>query len=167
MQPSLSRNLNKKKGYVMDIDKIMMLVDKVAASPISSLSIEEGSLKISIKKQGMQVVAKSANVNGVISSPPASQPASQVIPEVIDVHTNEILAPIVGTFYAAANPKNGPFVKVGDSVKTGQVIGLIEAMKLMNEIESDTDGIITEILVENEQGVEYGQPLFKVKTKGM
>jgi len=151
----------------MDIDKIMMLVDKVADSPISSLSVEEGSLKISIKKQGGQVVTTSevpVAANAVTKTEvPAIQPDFQVTKEVAHDDLKEIAAPIVGVFYAAPNPKSEAFVQVGDSVKKGQVIGLIEAMKLMNEIESDVDGVITDILVENEQGVEYGQPLFKIK----
>jgi len=145
----------------MDIDKIMMLVDKVAASPISSLSIEEGSLKISIKKQGTQVMVPPAASIGIANNDEGEQ-AANIVSANMSV-AKEITAPIVGTFYQAANPKSEPFVKVGDSVTKGQVIGLIEAMKLMNEIESDVDGTITEILVGNEQGVEYGQPLFKVK----
>lgn len=163
----------------IDIDKIMVLVDKVAASNVSSLSIEEGSLKISIKKQGAQASATSAVSTGeteqavnisptnIVGQMSVVQQVSGAQEETIDECTKDITAPIVGTFYAAANPKSDSFVKVGDSVKKGQVIGLIEAMKLMNEIESDVDGIISEILVGNEQGVEYGQPLFKVKLKGM
>lgn len=146
----------------MDIDKIMLLIDKVVASPISSLSIEEGSLKISIKKQGAQMMVSPPAATEAKSLP--GMPHDTLQTPVIQPLPQVITAPIVGTFYAAANPKSEPFVKVGDSVKKGQVIGLIEAMKLMNEIESDIDGVVTEILAENEQGVEYGQPLFKVKS---
>ncbi len=69
----------------------------------------------------------------------------------------------MGTFYAAPSPEAEPYVKVGDTVKKGQVLGLIEAMKLMNEIESEYDGVVEAILVENEEVVEYGQPLFRIK----
>ena len=72
-------------------------------------------------------------------------------------------SPLVGTFYAAPSPEAEPYVKVGDTVKKGQVLGLIEAMKLMNEIESEYDGVVEAILVENEEVVEYGQPLFRIK----
>ena len=74
-----------------------------------------------------------------------------------------ISSPLVGTFYASPDPEAPPFVSVGDKVKAGQVIGIIEAMKLMNEVEAEFDGKIEKILVENEQVIEYGQPLFMVK----
>jgi len=140
----------------MEIDKIMILVDKVAASPISSLCIEEGSMKISIKKQDAQAVTSIATPAPIVEmeAPANTKPSNDV--------GKEITSPIVGTFYAGASPNSDPLVKVGDYVKKGQVIGLIEAMKLMNEIECEEDGMIAEVLVENEQGVEYGQPLFRV-----
>lgn len=78
-------------------------------------------------------------------------------------NANVVTSPLVGTFYSAASPEDEPFVKVGDKVKKGQKLGIIEAMKLMNDIESDFDGEIVEILVENEGVVEYGQPLFVIK----
>jgi len=75
-----------------------------------------------------------------------------------------VTSPIVGTFYAAPNPEADPYVRVGDRVKTGQVLCIVEAMKLMNEIESDADGVILEIYVKNAQPVEYGEPLFALQT---
>ncbi len=72
-------------------------------------------------------------------------------------------SPLVGTYYAASSPENLPFVKVGDKVSKGQVLGIVEAMKLMNEIESEFDGTVKEILVENEQMVEFGQPMFVIE----
>ena len=80
-----------------------------------------------------------------------------------DANIKTINSPLVGTFYAAPSPDDAPFVSVGDTVKKGQVIGIVEAMKLMNEIESDHDGVITEIMVNNGDMVEYGQVLVKVK----
>ena len=76
---------------------------------------------------------------------------------------NEVKSPLVGTFYSASSPDAEPFVKVGDTVKKGQVLGIVEAMKLMNEIESEFDGTVKAILIENEQMVEYGQPLFIIE----
>ena len=80
-----------------------------------------------------------------------------------EVEGNQVKAPLVGTFYAAPSEGADPFVSVGDTVKKGQVIGIVEAMKLMNEVESDYDGTVAEILVENGEMVEYGQPLIVVK----
>ena len=74
-----------------------------------------------------------------------------------------VKSPLVGTYYAASSPENPPFVKVGDKVSKGQVLGIVEAMKLMNEIESEFDGTVKEILVENEQMVEFGQPVFVIE----
>ena len=74
-----------------------------------------------------------------------------------------VKSPLVGTYYAASSPENPPFVKVGDKVSKGQILGIVEAMKLMNEIESEFDGTVKEILVENEQMVEFGQPMFVIE----
>lgn len=84
--------------------------------------------------------------------------------EHLDIGSDKVVtSPLVGTFYSAPSPEAEPFVRVGDSVKKGQVLGIIEAMKLMNEIESEYDGIVEAILVENENVVEYGQPLFRIR----
>ena len=81
-----------------------------------------------------------------------------------EVQTGSVVkSPLVGTYYAASSPENPPFVKIGDKVSKGQVLGIVEAMKLMNEIESEFDGTVKEILVENEQMVEFGQPMFVIE----
>ena len=84
-------------------------------------------------------------------------------PKYIFVTGGVVKSPLVGTYYAASSPENPPFVKVGDKVSKGQVLGIVEAMKLMNEIESEFDGTVKEILVENEQMVEFGQPMFVIE----
>lgn len=96
---------------------------------------------------------------------PAAQPAAPEtgVAAAFDSQTVEVTAPIVGTFYAAPAPDTADYVKVGDRVSRGTVLCIIEAMKLMNEIEAETDGVITEILVTNEDPVEYGQPLFRIR----
>ncbi len=173
----------------MDIDKIMQLIDKVDASGISSLTVEEGCLKISIEKdkgqalaaEGQTVVtvpvgAAAGNLLQAAAAEAAPAPAAPALSpsreaaavsqaEADDAQENAVFitSPIVGVFYSASGPDEEPFVKVGDTVKKGQVVGIVEAMKLMNEIESDVDGVIEEILVENAQSVEYGQSLFRLK----
>lgn len=166
----------------MDIDKIMQLIDKVDASGISSLTVEEGCLKINIEKSTGQTIAREGDCiclgpaaaaaplkeTGMVSADSDIILSGQRLQNTQNVHTSEkdgidITAPLVGVFYSAPGPEDEPFVKVGDHVSVGQVIGIIEAMKLMNEIESDVDGIVTEILVDNQQSVEYGQSLLKIK----
>ena len=151
----------------MDIEKIIQLIDKVAEAPITSLNIEEGSLKISIEKNNgvMQTVTAPVQTVSEVMTVPKSAGKADVIEEeaVLPEKLNEITAPIVGVFYEAASPEAAPFVKVGDIVSKGQVVGIVEAMKLMNEIESEVDGEIAEILVKNGEAVEFGQPLFKVR----
>lgn len=84
--------------------------------------------------------------------------------EHVDIGSDKVVtSPLVGTFYSAPSPEAEPFVQVGDTVKKGQVLGIIEAMKLMNEIESEYDGVVEAVLVENENVVEYGQPLFRIR----
>ena len=101
----------------------------------------------------------------VVASESVSLPKAASIGE--DVSGEEIVkAPLVGTFYAAPSEDAEPFVRAGDSVKAGQVLGIIEAMKLMNEIECECDGVVEAVLISNEQVVEYGQPLFRIRRKG-
>ena len=99
---------------------------------------------------------------GAVAPPVALAPSSVVPPALVAPSGKVVTAPMVGTFYAAPTPQDPPFVQVGDTVRTGQVIGIIEAMKIMNEIASDADGIVSEILVSNGQGVEYGSELLRL-----
>ena len=104
--------------------------------------------------------AAGAGANTVETAAPAQQEPEQIAEE---KGGNVVKSPLVGTFYAAPSEDAQPFVKVGDTVKKGQTLAIVEAMKLMNEIESEFDGVVTEILVENEDNVEYGQPLFRIQ----
>lgn len=121
-----------------------------AVSPIST-TVQATAAPIASIEEAVQVTAEE-NV---------SRENSQ-ISNTKELAGHIIESPIVGTFYASSNPDSDPFVSVGATVRKGQVLCIIEAMKLMNEIESDVDGQVVEILVQNEQGVEYGQPLFKI-----
>ena len=104
--------------------------------------------------------ANTARTEGVAATAAAQSQAAEAVGE---KGGNLVKSPLVGTFYAAPSEDAEPFIKVGDTVKKGQTLAIVEAMKLMNEIESEFDGVVTEILVENEENVEYGQPLFRIQ----
>ena len=151
----------------MDLRKLKTLIDLVSESGIAELEITEGEGKVRIVKfsQAQQPVAYAAPVAASSYAPaaPAAGVAGSAAPEAAPVaagHT--VKAPMVGTFYRAANPGSAAFVEVGQTVKEGEPLCIIEAMKLLNEIEADKSGVITEILVENGEPVEYGQPLFVI-----
>lgn len=147
----------------MELEHILIIIDKVSESGVTSFYYEEGNLKLSVKKKEKQVVAAApvqmAALPAETVSVPLAAPAAPSQEAALPAG-NMVESPLVGTFYSAPNPDSAAFVKVGDSVKKGQVLGIIEAMKLMNEVESEYDGVVKAILVENEQMVEYGQPLF-------
>lgn len=148
----------------MDLESILKLIDKVSASSLSSFTLEEGNMKISLStNKGGQMVAATEGIAAPVQVL-ASAPVVQESKAEVSDEGNYVKSPLVGTFYAASSPDAENFVKVGDNVKKGQVLGIVEAMKLMNEIECDFDGQVEAILVENNQMVEYGQKLFKIKT---
>ena len=155
----------------MNFKEIIELIDKVADRGIAALEIEQAGVKLRIegKSAGPQVVHSYAGhqppvaAHGATSEPnivPAAPAAQQ--PE-SDEGLHIVTSPIVGTFYRAPNPESDPFVSVGDHVAKGQVLCIIEAMKLMNEIESDADGTIARIYPQNGQPIEYGEKLFALK----
>lgn len=147
----------------MDYDKIKELIEAVSKSNLTRFEVEEGGLKISMrtdKDSKNIVVAASQTAAATVAEPMVQTPA---VPQVEETAGSMVVkSPLVGTFYCAPNVDAKPYVQVGDVVKKGQVLGIVEAMKLMNEIESEFEGEIKEILVENEQMVEYGQPLFVI-----
>ncbi|MCF2679661.1 acetyl-CoA carboxylase biotin carboxyl carrier protein [Faecalicatena contorta] len=140
----------------MEFENLLKLVNAVSASMLTEFSYEENGVKIKLKKESQTI-----SVPVVSPEVPARViTAEESVPE---TGTKVVVSPLVGTFYAAPSEDAEPFVKVGDIVKKGQTLAIVEAMKLMNEIESDYDGVIEEILVENGQPVEFNQPLFRVK----
>lgn len=145
----------------MDLEKIEGLVKIIENSSLTEFSIKDGETKITMSKLTHPPVIAA----GVPAAPmaPAPQPAAAEEKAEAADEFELILAPIVGTFYSAAAPDVPAYVKVGDHVKAGQTVCILEAMKLMNEIEADYDCEIEAVLVSNEQKVEYGQPLFRVK----
>jgi len=155
----------------MDLRKLKTLIDLVSESGISELEVTEGEGKVRIVKNAPpvyvqspasyapQITAQAPMHPAGVTEAPAGAPAAPA-PAAPQGHV--VTSPMVGTFYRAPSPGADPFVQVGDSVKEGQTICIIEAMKLLNEIESDQAGVIKEILVDNGQAVEYGQPLFVI-----
>lgn len=135
---------------MVDYNLIKKLIEIVKNEGISGIAIEENGIKYEIKREH----------GGVVHVP---QPASAPKKEEEDENLVAITSPMVGTFYAASSPDSPPFVKAGDSVTTGKVVCIIEAMKLFNEIESEVSGTIVKILTENGKPVEYGQKLMLVK----
>jgi len=162
----------------LNFKEILELIDKVADRGIAGVEIEQSGLKVKID-------GKSTEPPQVIHSYAGNQPAAPAIPapppapppptaaekaatakaeeDAAEAGLHIITSPIVGTFYRSANPESEPFVNVGDRISKGQVLCIIEAMKLMNEIESDVDGVVTRIYPQNGQPVEYGEKLFAVK----
>jgi len=144
----------------MDLRKLKTLIDLVAESGIAELEITEGEGKVRIVKSvpaPQPMVYAPEPVAAAPAAPPAAAPAAPAAPQ-----GHVVKAPMVGTFYRAPNPGASAFVEVGQSVKEGEPLCIIEAMKLLNEIEADKSGVIKEILVENGEPVEYGQPLFVI-----
>lgn len=146
----------------MDLEKIEGLVKIIENSSLTEFSIKDGETKITMSKLTHPPVIAAGVPAAPLAAAPAQPAAAEEKAEAAD-EFELILAPIVGTFYSAAAPDVPAYVKVGDHVKAGQTVCILEAMKLMNEIEADYDCEIEAVLVSNEQKVEYGQPLFRVK----
>jgi acetyl-CoA carboxylase biotin carboxyl carrier protein len=153
----------------MDLRKLKKLIDLVQESGIAELEITEGEEKVKIVKGGGISVVPTASsaampqmpsAEAPRASPPATAGPAPAAEPPAGQEGHVVKAPMVGTFYRAASPDAKAFVEVGQAVKEGQTICIIEAMKLMNEIETDAGGVVKAILVENGQPVEYGQPLF-------
>jgi acetyl-CoA carboxylase biotin carboxyl carrier protein len=147
----------------MDLRKLKTLIDLVSESNVSELEITEAEGKVRIVKGGGPVTQSAAVPN--ISPPPNAQLAPVApSPAVAPAPTGHVIkSPMVGTFSRSASPGAKPFVEIGSPVKEGETVCIIEAMKILNEIETDKAGTIVQILCENGQAVEYGQPLFVVE----
>ncbi|MFN3296549.1 acetyl-CoA carboxylase biotin carboxyl carrier protein [Caldimonas sp.] len=155
----------------MDLRKLKTLIDLVSESNISELEITEADGKVRIVKSDGQAHALTPMVAAPVLAPapvtaaavPAAAPAPAPAPTPAAPAGHAVKSPMVGTFYRASSPGAKPFVEVGQQVKEGDPICIIEAMKIMNEIEADKSGTVTQILCENGQAVEYGQPLMIIE----
>ncbi|SAL56031.1 acetyl-CoA carboxylase biotin carboxyl carrier protein subunit [Caballeronia turbans] len=154
----------------MDLRKLKTLIDLVSESGISELEVTEGEGKVRIVKNAAPVYMQAPQQYAPqVQAPAAPQfagageaGAPAAAPAAAAPQGHIVTSPMVGSFYRAPSPGADPFIQVGDTVKEGQTLCIIEAMKLLNEIESDKAGVVKEILVENGQAVEYGQPLFVI-----
>lgn len=144
----------------MNMNEVYQLMDRFEGSTLAELSLEMEGVKLSIKKAcavAPAVVAAPANVVSV-----ASETSSVGVSPAVEIATKTITAPLVGTFYRAPGPDEKPFVEVGQQVKKGDVVAIIEAMKLMNEITATEDGVVEEIVVEDGSLVEYNEVLIRM-----
>jgi len=140
----------------MTIQEILTLIDKVSASTLTTFEYKSDQFKIQMGKDQTAAVALDEKPSAIVSNTTTDLAVDQTPPGKM------IKSPLVGTFYAAPSEESGPFVSVGQTVEKGDVLGIIEAMKLMNEIESDYTGTIAKVFVKNGDPVEYGQPLFEM-----
>lgn len=152
----------------MDINLLKRLIRIVEKSSITEFTIQEGELKVKISKNGYRVAGVQQQplaevVQTTAPLPPQTEPVKSADEGELAANMHEIRSPIVGTFYRAPAPDADTYVQVGDRVSEGSVLCIVEAMKLMNEIESDVSGKVVKILVENATPVEYNQPLFLVE----
>jgi acetyl-CoA carboxylase biotin carboxyl carrier protein len=172
--------------YVLTFEQIKELIGLVAANRLQGLELERSGFRLKIDgQQAQQTVAVAVPAEAGAASaaaplvsipmpaamaaaaPPAAAPAAPAASTAAagpPPGTHVLTSPIVGTFYSAPSPEAPPFVEVGSRVKKGQVLCIIEAMKLMNEIESDVDGVVAEVYPQNAQAVEFGEPLFAIRT---
>lgn len=158
----------------MDLKLVKNLLQMISESDVNEVSIQEGDLRIRIKKtpdmQYSQAVAPAPVVHPPVAPVPATAvapaPAAPAAPaaQVANGKQHIMKSPIVGTFYRSPSPEAKKFVEIGDTVQKGSVLCIVEAMKIMNEIESDAGGKIVQILVQNASPVEYDQPLFVIET---
>ena len=149
----------------MEFENLITLIREVSSSELTDFSMKDGDFKISMGKREKKMIVTSQEGTAVVSSKKfiSAEDVKTSEEEKTVISGNQVKAPLVGTYYSASAPDAEPFVQIGDTVKKGQTLGIIEAMKLMNEIESEYDGVIEAVMIENEQVVEYGQPLFRIR----
>jgi acetyl-CoA carboxylase biotin carboxyl carrier protein len=145
----------------MDIRKIKKLIDLIEESDIAEIEISEGEESVRISRYSAQAPVHYAAPAAVAAAPVAAAVAAAPVEETISGHV--VKSPMVGTFYRSASPGSAAFVEVGQTVNVGQTLCIIEAMKILNQIEADKSGKVKQILVENAHPVEYGQPLFIIE----
>jgi acetyl-CoA carboxylase biotin carboxyl carrier protein len=159
---------------LLSFEQIKELIELVAERRLQGVEVERSGFRLKIDGQAPPAAAAAASASGVPApAPPAPAAAASTAPAAgastaaapsPSEGAHIVTSPIVGTFYQASSPDADPFVTIGSRVRKGQVLCIIEAMKLMNEIESDADGVVVEIFPQNAQAVEFGEPLFAIRT---
>ncbi len=145
----------------MNDKRIAELADLLKKHSLSEIELEENGTRIRLVAGGRAPIQAFAHLHEHPYPPPPQRVCKTELSLCSGHHTRrEIKSPFVGTYYASSSPENPPYAKVGDRIRKGQVLCIVEAMKIMNEIEAETDGVIAEILVQNQDPVEFGQPLF-------
>ena len=152
----------------MDIRKVKKLIELLEESGIAEIEIKEGEESVRISRQGATAMPTFAAPMyappmSMPGAPPVAPPAAAIVAPPAHSPDKAVTAPMVGTFYASSSPGAKPFIEIGDEVKVGQTLCIIEAMKMMNQIESDKAGRVTSIMARNGDPVEFGQPLFVVE----
>lgn len=147
----------------MEIENLLKLIDTVSRSELTRFRYEENGVKLNLSKKKEKIQTVQSVFEPIMAEKKVAVSESDKVEETTDIEGEIISSPLVGTYYEAPAEGADPFVKVGDIVKKGQTLAIIEAMKLMNEIESECDGVIKEIMVSNGQPVEFGQPLFRIE----
>ncbi len=147
----------------MDISEIRKLIRLVQSSDVTEIEVKEGESTVRISRQGMVATVAAAPVTHMAAPvAPAAPTALAAAPAVEEESEHTVKSPMVGTFYASSSPDADPFVKEGSVVKKGDILCIVEAMKLMNEIEAEYDGVVEKVFVKNAQPLEYGQPIFVI-----
>lgn len=154
----------------MDTRKIRKLIDLLNETGIAEIEIREGEESVRISRYSSQLPPVMAQApvqtpTHVVNTPPPAAAAAPVEDKAVKANQHQVLSPMVGTFYVASSPGSKPFAEIGQRVKSGDVLCIIEAMKMLNQIEADKAGIITARLVENGQPVEFNQPLFTIEAE--
>ncbi len=148
----------------MEVSQLIELMNAVSEAGLTDFCYEENGVSVKIKKHPEKKIVASAPVEMIAPAQiPAAASAEETADAADEITGNTVKSPLVGTFYSASAPDAAPYVQVGDTVKKGQVLGIVEAMKLMNEIESEYDGTVKAILVKNGDLVEFDQPMFVIE----
>jgi acetyl-CoA carboxylase biotin carboxyl carrier protein len=151
----------------MDIRKVKKLMELLEESGMAEIEIKEGEESVKISRYGASPAPSLTPAQSLVPQQPVSTPApvatSPVVPAENQTSDQSIVSPMVGTFYSAPSPTAKPFVTIGQKINQGDTVGIIEAMKIMNQIEADQSGTVTEILIKDGEAVEFGQPLIVIE----